>query len=146
SQNDTFTPPGWFDWAPTIVRSIRVLGGLPSSLLKKHEFLFGVMMWLYPPPLPQACWAHEPPLRRQLLCVAVVQVWATFWMLCASEPESAGLTGEVLKVNLLRYTMFLPFSAVFFPLIHSLKMAVLEVPSMSIAIVTTGPSVESLSA
>src|SRR5262249_26008023 len=106
SQNDTFTPPGWFDWAPTIVRSIRVLGGLPSSLVKKQEFLLGVMMWLSPPPLPQACWAQEPPFRCQLLWVAVVQVMAMFWMLWARVPASAGLAGEVLKVILLRYTMF----------------------------------------
>ena len=49
SRNPTFTPPGWFDWAPIMVMS-SLPGAMPNravlSFEKKQAGLFGASMWL----------------------------------------------------------------------------------------------------
>ena len=49
SQNPTFTPPEWYDWAPIIVMSSLPGNGpneLPVAFEKKQAGLFGASRWL----------------------------------------------------------------------------------------------------
>ena len=85
--------------------------------------------------------AHIPPFWSQEAVVLMFgwQVPATFWRVAVQLPRFAGQGAVLLYPLLVSQTAWIPVS-VFFPLIHSLHIAVFDVPSVIMARVMVGPS------